>query len=106
MLDLTELESAERSEWEARLNRALGACGCGEGTAGLMIGALIVAISVATGVSWMQNGWQMAVVLGVGICALGATAGKLAGKASGRLAARHLAKELAMVVQQRHAVTK
>lgn len=103
-LDLTKLESAEQRGWEARFNFSLGPCGGGEGTPDLMIGALIVGISVATRVSWMQNGqwpWRSALAF-----VLSARPPEDDRKSGWAPYSPRLAEELAVVVQQRQAVTK
>lgn len=75
-LDLPHLAKAEQALAEARLNRVLLACGCTEGSVGLML-ALLPAGVLA---------WQGRFVWAFGLVLLGALAGKVVG-----LARRHLA---------------
>jgi hypothetical protein len=77
-LDLPHLAKAQQDLAEARLNRALLACGCTEGAFGL-----IVALLPAGVLAWRgQFGWAFGMVL------LGALAGKLVGLARRQAALR------------------
>jgi len=69
-LNLPNLPEADRAAGEQRLNELYHACGCGEGTIGVIVGTLAAAALVSAGAVW----WT----LGAGAVA-GAAAGKVAG---------------------------
>jgi hypothetical protein len=77
-LDLPYLAKAEQALAEARLNRALLACGCTEGSVGLMLALLPAGLLVWQG-RW---GWAL------GLVVLGALLGKLTGLARRNMALR------------------
>lgn len=81
------LPGETRAKWEADLNRAYGACGCGEASLGLLVGvagaAVWLGVRVLSGAefSWQDALWVLlAAAIGQGL-------GKFAGlvRAQGRL---------------------
>ena len=103
LLDLAELDCVEQRHWEDQLNRALRACGCAEGAAGVLMAVLACVGSFVGGASWLpRTEWAMAGAA-LGSVIAGALIGKTTGVMRGRWSAHRLAGELTRLVVQRRA---
>ncbi|MEA2934072.1 MAG: hypothetical protein QOD74_718 [Variibacter sp.] len=84
----------QRATWERQLNRAYGACGCGEASLGTLTGLLIAGGGLAiVGAGSPGFGWADAGVLVAGV-AVGTALGKFMGLGRAQAKLRRLVREI------------
>jgi hypothetical protein len=94
-MDLAGLDPEDRQAWRNQIDRSLHACGCSEGTAGMLFAAAATIIAIAADAFWLPDAWWQLGLLVLASAVAGAVVGKIFGKARGRYRAHRLMAQLA-----------
>ena len=94
LLDLPLLDAVESKHWQAKLNKLLNPCGCGEAAAALLISfSILLAVGVIFWHTWKGAPFQSS-ALGLTLWVVTIAVGKKYGKLRGR---RRLAASIAQL---------